>query len=118
MKASTAIPLGALFPPSSTCPPAYLPTPSFALFGPLPPTSPVHLALGYLEISDLPEYVERNDDAEDALPDRSGSKERAMIITGPKTLWTEDVMEEDEHWLRSHGSEYTTLGRLRRIDVR
>jgi len=120
MATCTAIPLSALFPPSDTSPPAYFPSPSFALLGPLPPTTPIHLSLNFLALSQLPDYIDAPTKPVEggASAASIGDKERALIITGPKTTWTENVMEEDEPWLRTHGSEYTALSWLRRVDVR
>lgn len=111
-----AIPLSALFPPSPTSPPALLPSPSFALLGPLPPTSPLHLALNYIALSELPEYAQDNlTRLANTAPPR---KERALIVTGPRAEWTEQLMDDDEDYVRTHGGEYSMLERLKRIDTR
>lgn len=111
-----AMPLSALFPPSPTSPPALLPSPSFALLGPLPPTSPLHLALNYIALSELPEYAQDNlTRLANTAPPR---KERALIVTGPRAEWTEQLMDDDEDYVRTHGGEYSMLERLERIDTR
>jgi hypothetical protein len=110
------IPLSALFPPSPTSPHAVIPSPACALLGPLPPTSPLHLALHYIALSDLPEYArDLPGHAQTASPSR---RETALIVTGPRGPWTQDLMEEDEDYIREHGSEYSMLDRLKRIDTR
>jgi hypothetical protein len=111
-----AIPLSALFPPSPHAPSAVVPSPSFALLGPLPPTSPLHLALNYIASSELPEYTPAGSDgtSRTAAPRR----ERALIVTGPRATWTEELMDDDEDYMREHGSEFGTLSRLKRVDTR
>lgn len=48
-----------------------LPTPSAAVLGPLPPTTPLHLALNWLALTDLPEY--QPDVTSQAVPALGGS---------------------------------------------
>jgi hypothetical protein len=52
-----------------------LPTPSAAVLGPLPPTTPLHLALNWLALTDLPEY--EPDVASRAAPALGGSSRAA-----------------------------------------
>lgn len=115
----TAIPLAALLPPCAAQPASLLPSPSFALIGPLPPTTPIHLALNYLALTNLPEYEHLTKVAEDSSEaERKIGWDRVMIITGRKTDWTEEILEEDEDWLRIHGGEYGVLHKLKRVDIR
>lgn len=115
----TAIPLGALLPPCPAQPAATIPSPSFALLGPLPPTTPIHLALNYIALTDLPEYAPyKGSEDPDKARGEPRSQERVMIVTGKKTDWTEEILEEDEDWLRDHGGEYGVLHKLKRVDIR
>ncbi|WVQ99383.1 hypothetical protein IAU59_006516 [Kwoniella sp. CBS 9459] len=55
-----------------------------------------------------------------ALPPLEGlrSGERVLIISGSRGDTIDQLVEEDEDWLRSHGGEFDVLQRLRRIDMR
>ena len=105
------IPISALLPPPKTALPdsatAPLPSPAVIL-GPLPSTSPLHLALNYLSLADIPDFASAG----------PSSHERALIITGSKKVWQQALEEEDEDWTRDHGGDYGVLHRLKRIDVR
>lgn len=117
---STAVPLSAIFPPCAIDPGASVPSPSFALLGPLPSTTPLHLALNYLTSSDLPEHACNGATATIAAGTTAEPRgtERVLIVTGPRSVWTEDIMEEDEDWMRTHGGEYGVIAKLKRVDLR
>ena len=107
------IPISALLSPSTSATPSDpVPSPTAAVLGPLPPTSPLHLALHWLALSDLPAY----DDATTRGPSETSA--RAVMITGPKAGFAGAIEEEDEAWLRDHGGDYGVLHRLKRVDVR
>jgi hypothetical protein len=109
-----ALPLSALLPPQATAPNDILPTP-LALLGPLPPTTPIHLALNYLYLSSIPEF----DSATTARPQRTvRNREKVLIITGPKEDYANTVEEEDEDHIRNKGGDYEILDRLKRVDIR
>lgn len=132
--ASIPIPLSALLAPQShSAPTQLLPSPSAAILGPLPPTTPFHLALNWLALTDLPEYesalsaLHRTDirgSAEDTGDEaaerrRVGKKsERVLIVTGKKDDMYQALQEEDEDWMRDHGSDYEVVHRLKRVDIR
>ncbi|WWD17330.1 hypothetical protein CI109_101770 [Kwoniella shandongensis] len=135
------IPLSSLFPPSSSeaGPSQPIPSPSF-LVGPLPPTAPLHIALAYLKLADLPPYEgngsprtdhslhaqgrgkgkEKEHQHGDPLEeeDQFRSPRRVLVITGSKASFGESVEEDDEDWMRGHGGDYEVLRRLRRVDMR
>lgn len=145
---SISLPLSALLPPQSPnnpIAPHHLlpPSPSAAILGPLPPTTPLHLALNWLALSDLPEYESalsaitpaRNDPIlaskdDDIVPKIEGTggsgrrkrvrprPERVLIITGRKDEFYQALQDEDEDWMRDHGSDYSVIDRLKRVDVR
>jgi hypothetical protein len=109
-----ALPLSALLPPQSTAPNDVLPTP-LALLGPLPPTTPIHLALNYLYLSSLPEF----DSSTPAQPQLGvRNREKVLIITGPKEDYANAIEEEDEDYIRDRGGDYEILDRLKRVDIR
>lgn len=82
---------------------------SLAILGPLPPTTPIHLALNYLYLSDLPDF------GSGSLP---SAPRRTLIITTSKADYYAAVREDDEDHTRDRGGDYTVLERLRRVDVR
>jgi hypothetical protein len=88
----------------------FIPSPSTALLGPLPPTSVFHLALNYLSISDA--------NQEDIPSGSSVKKARVMVITGPRAQMHDWLEEEDEAWMRTHSGHYGVLDKLKRIDMR
>lgn len=136
----TYLPISALLPPSRephSAPHRPLPSPSAAILGPLPPTTPLSLALNWLALSDLPEYESTVRLDNDAGPSRhqagpvgvaatEGGKserrkrrpERVLIVTGRKDEFYQVLQDDDEDWMRDHGSDYTVLDRLKRVDIR
>ena len=104
-----AIPLSSILPPSLYDPGVSLPSPSFALLGPLPPTTPIRLALDYLALADLPEYASEGN---------VNHTDRVLIVTSSRREWTEEIIDQDEDWLREHGGEYGVLQKLKRVDIR
>lgn len=148
-----AIPLSALLAPQNTHtrPHSLLPSPSAAILGPLPPTTPLHLVLNYIALSDLPEYEYANTGMNGRGTDKGkgkarlregneGSPEggkataagerradvelanvaptRALIITGSKDALFHALQDEDEDWMRNHGSDYGVMAKLKRCDIR
>lgn len=117
-----------------------LPSPSAAILGPLPPTTPLHLALNWLALSDLPEYESTLSaiGGHDRLSEPSrqvasveeppsgfgpgrrkrSRPERVLLITGRKDEFYQALQDEDEDWMRDHGSDYNVVERLKRVDVR
>jgi hypothetical protein len=136
----TYLPISALLPPSRephSAPHHPLPSPSAAILGPLPPTTPLHLALNWLALSALPEYESAVRLDNEAGPSRHQAgpageaateggqserrkrrPERVLIITGRKDEFYQALQDDDEDWMRDHGSDYTVLDRLKRVDVR
>lgn len=129
------LPLSALLAPQDGSPAALLPSPSAAVLGPLPPTTPLHLALNWIALSDLPEYdpnLSRSDKEAPAGagepkvaagPSRSrrgrkGKEGRVLVITGSKDEYHRSVEEEDEDWIRQYGGSYDALAALKRVDMR
>lgn len=108
------LPLGSLLPPSGVSPSQALPR-SLAVLGPLPPTTPIHLALNYLYLSDLPDF---DHNAHEPGNGRPKEKDRVLIITGPEDSSKHAIKEDDEDYLRERGGDYTFLERLRRVDIR
>lgn len=102
-----------LLPPCDISPPEVLPT-SLALLGPLPPTTPFHLALNYLYLSDLPDFESPSTGSGGV----SKGKERVLILTVPEEEFVAGVEEDDEDYLRDRGGDYTILDRLKRVDIR
>lgn len=113
---SIPIPLSALLPPCDISPSEALPS-SLAVLGPLPPTTPIHLALDYLYLSDLPDFA-ASGSTETPRKAQSRNKERVLVITTDQDDFVSSVEEDDEDWLRDNGGDYTILDRLRRIDIR
>lgn len=130
------LPLSSIIPPSgpNPGPPHTLPVPSYIL-GPLPPTSPLHLALRYLDLAD---DATREDCASNA---RHGSNSqgsnsqnmtrgehdgkgalntptRVLLVTGPKAAFQDAIESEDERWFREHGGWMSVIQKLKRIDMR
>jgi hypothetical protein len=114
---SIAIPLAAILPPQTTSPNDILPTP-LALLGPLPPTTPIHLALNHLYLSSIPEFESGPPSQGLSSSTASKSRERVLIITGPKEEYASSVEVEDEDYIRERGGDYTVLNRLKRVDIR
>lgn len=108
-----ALPVSSLLPPQSSAPNDILPIP-LSLLGPLPPTTPIHLALNHLYLSSLPEFD--SDTQPEARTRRN--RERVLIITGPKEDYANSIEEDDEDYMRDRGGDYGILDRLRRVDVR
>ena len=122
------IPLSALLPPSPASPLLTLSSPSNAILGPLPPTTPLHLALNYISLTDLPGYTHWSDqttpqDDSYVYPDKvpapvAAPGERVTVITGPRSEWQVDLEEEDEDWMREHGGGQSLITTLKRVDTR
>jgi hypothetical protein len=115
---SIPLPISALLAPQheSDSPNEALPTP-LALLGPLPPTSPIHLALDHLYLSSIPAFT--TSDEEVAGPSRrSIERDRVLIITSPKEEFGNSIEVDDEDYIRDRGGDYEVLGRLRRVDLR
>jgi hypothetical protein len=112
---SLSLPLSALLAPGTDAPADALPTP-LALLGPLPPTTPIHLALNYLYLSSIPDFTSKPND-NDAGPSRR-SRDRVLVITGPREEYGNSVEVDDEDYIRERGGDYTILDRLRRVDIR
>ncbi|WVW83887.1 hypothetical protein I302_105909 [Kwoniella bestiolae CBS 10118] len=112
-----------------------LPSPSYIL-GPLPPTSPLHIALNYLKEADERPYTpgipppneqDRKGkgkanttpsiDEKPALRDLR-SRERVLIVTGSKWNYVDALQEEDEDVFRNVSGSWEGLKRLRRVDIR
>jgi len=49
---------------------------------------------------------------------RRSSRDRVLIVTGPKEDYANSIEEDDEDYIRERGGDYTTLDRLRRVDIR
>jgi hypothetical protein len=109
-----ALPISALLPPQSTSPNDILPIP-LSLLGPLPPTTPIHLALNHLYLSSLPEF-------ESVVVPLQGTsrrnRDRVLVITGPKEDFASSIDVDDEDYIRERGGAYGILDRLRRVDIR
>lgn len=112
--APLALPVSALLAPQSAAPHDILPTP-LALLGPLPPTTPIHLALNYLYLCSLLEFgADDNEESRRNIRHR----DKVLIITGPKEDYANAIEEEDEDHLRDRGGDYEILDRLKRVDIR
>jgi hypothetical protein len=109
-----ALPVSALLPPQTSAPHDILPIP-LSLLGPSPPTTPIYLALNHLYLSSLPEFESGSSLLEHP---RRSSRDRVLIITGPREEYANSIEEEDEDYMRERGGDYTTLDRLRRVDIR
>ena len=101
--------VSALLPPPCTLADT-LPSPSCAILGPLPSTTPFHLALNHLYLADLPEYSEEGEG--------SGPHETALIITGTRASLATAIEEDDEDWMRERSGSYGVHHRLRRVHMR
>ena len=111
--APTSVPIHSLLAPQSAPrPSAFLPSPSAAVLGPLPPTTPLHLALNYIALSDLPEYDEGISGASQS------THENVLIITGSQADYRQALEDEDEDWMRDHGGIYGVLHKLKRVEMR
>ena len=110
------LPISALFAPCrSTQSYASEPLPStLAIFGSIPPTTPLHLALTYLSLADVPLYDADKDTALPSSPD----KDRVLVITPPKSRWAQDILLENNEWLSQHGADYSVLDKLNRVQTR
>jgi hypothetical protein len=111
---SLALPISALLPPQTTAPNDILPIP-LSLLGPLPPTTPIHLALNHLYLSSLPEFESG------AAPLHGTSRrnrDRVLVITGPREDFAGSIDVDDEDYIRERGGDYGILDRLRRVDIR
>jgi len=111
---SLALPISALLPPQTTAPNDILPIP-LSLLGPLPPTTPVHLALNHLYLSSLPEF---ESGPPPQGPSRRRNRDRVLIVTGPKEDFGGSIDVDDEDYIRERGGDYGILDRLRRVDIR
>jgi hypothetical protein len=143
---SISLPISALLAPHSQpslSPNLHLPSPSTTILGPLPLTTPLHLALNWLALSDLPEYestlsaLKSADKPEIPTTSDTGARsevksvgesggrkrkrlkpERVLLITGRKDEMYQSLQDDDEDWMRDHGSDYSVLERLKRVDIR
>lgn len=118
------LPTSSLLPPGDFSPTESLPS-SLAVLGPLPPTTPLHLALNYLYLSDLPDFETSSTSINAAAGPSSASgsspikeKETVLVITGPEEGFVRAVEDDDEDYSRDRGGDYTMLERLRRVDIR
>jgi len=111
-----SLPISSLLPPQSSAPNDGLPIP-LSLLGPLPPTTPIHLALNHLYLSSLPEF-ETGSQSVRSSESIKRNRERVLIITGPKEEYASNVEVEDEDYMRERGGDYGILDRLRRVDIR
>lgn len=129
------LPVSALLAPQDDAPKTLLPSPSAAVLGPLPPTTPLHLALNWIALSDLPEYdSDLSAPQEEAMSSaarrvssaaathsrrrRRAKEGRVLVITGSKDEYHRSVEEDDEDWLRRYGGSYDVLASLERVDMR
>ena len=115
IKPPLALPISALLPPQTTAPNNILPIP-LSLLGPLPPTTPIHLALNHLFLSSLPEFESVT--ASLQKTSRRRNRDRVLIITGPKEDFGSSIDVDDEDYIRERGGDYGILDRLRRVDIR
>lgn len=113
----TALPISALLAPQSTAPNDTLPIP-LSLLGPLPPTTPIHLALNHLYLSSLPEFESGHVPPESSRRRNKRDRQRVLIITGRKEEYANSVEEDDEDYMRERGGDYGILDRLGRVDIR
>jgi hypothetical protein len=109
-----SLPISALLPPQTTAPSEILPIP-LSLLGPLPPTTPIHLALNHLYLSSLPEFDFGN---APQGPSRRRNRDRVLIVTGPREDFGSSIDVDDEDYIRERGGDYGILDRLRRVDIR
>jgi hypothetical protein len=100
-----------------------LPSPSAAVLGPLPPTTPLHLALNWLYLHSLPEYSHYPESGEAETGGRSerrtGQEDGGvLVVTGSKDGFYNSLEEEDEDWIRDHGGDYDVLSSLKKVHIR
>lgn len=74
----------------------------------------MHLALNHLYLSSLPTFGSRENDAG---PSKS-TRDRVLVITGPRDEFANSVEVDDEDYIRERGGDYTILDRLRKVDIR
>ena len=110
-----ALPISALLPPQTTPPNDILPIP-LSLLGPLPPTTPIHLALNHLYLSSLPEFEAGPKPLQG--PTRRRNRDSVLIITGSREEFASSIDVDDEDYTRERGGDYGILDRLRRVDIR
>ncbi|OWZ60205.1 hypothetical protein C356_00216 [Cryptococcus neoformans c45] len=125
------LPLSSILPPSSSNPgPSHtFPVPNYIL-GPLPPTSPLHLALHYLDLADdaarenCASSARHGSDGQNMIEDEHDGKgalntpTRVLLVTGPKSAFQDAIECEDEGWFREHGGRMSVVQKLKRIDMR
>ncbi|KAE8537814.1 hypothetical protein D1P53_005870 [Cryptococcus gattii VGV] len=127
---SIHLPLSSILPPSSSNPgpPHTLPVPNYIL-GPLPSTSPLHLALHYLDLADdstreCASGARHDNDGQNMTEDEHDGKgalntpTRVLLVTGPKAAFQDAIESEDEGWFREHGGWMSVIQKLKRIDMR
>jgi hypothetical protein len=107
---SHRIPISSILSPQKDASPRYILPSSAAILGPLPPSSPIHLALQYIASHDA-ESGEVH-----AVP--SAEKTTTLMITGPRSNVHDSLGDEDEEWLREHGGDYGVLNRANRINIK
>ncbi|ODN82162.1 hypothetical protein L202_02456 [Cryptococcus amylolentus CBS 6039] len=128
MNAPHALPLFALLPPSPSAPgPSHpLPSPAY-IIGPLPPTTPLHLALNHLAFEDSqarapsPPAPSRKgkEKATASLPSEPiVAPSRVLILTGTKGDFQDCIERENERWIRDYGGIFDVMHRLKRVDMR
>ncbi|WWC70227.1 uncharacterized protein I206_104177 [Kwoniella pini CBS 10737] len=117
------------------------------ILGPLPPTSPLHLSLNYLDLIDQQplnqinftikqqqvengqgkgkgkrkfdeRYKEENENNNNFIIREIREREKILIITGPKGNYVDDIQEEDEDIFREITGNLGILKKLKRIDIR
>lgn len=110
-----ALPISALLPPQTTSPNDILPIP-LSLLGPLPPTTPIHLALNHLYLSSLPEFEAGPESLQDTS--RRNNRDRVLIITGSREEFASSIDVDEEDYIRERGGDYGIIDRLRRVDIR
>ncbi|WVQ72404.1 hypothetical protein IAR50_001956 [Cryptococcus sp. DSM 104548] len=123
-----ALPLAALLPPFPSAPgPSYpLPSPAY-IIGPLPPTTPLHLALNHLAQVDDQACVpsaptpsrKGKEKAIETLPKEPiTAPSRVLILTGAKGGFQDCIENENEQWIREHGGMFDVIHKLKRVDMR
>lgn len=127
---SIHLPLSSIIPPSTSNPgPSHtVPVPNYIL-GPLPPTSPLHLALHYLDLADdatreCASGARHDNEGQNITEDEHDGKgalntpTRVLLVTGPKAAFQDAIESEDERWFREHGGWMSVIQKLKRIDMR